>query len=70
MEITDFLDASANSGKLKVILLMFEWVWPKTGMAIYLVIKTLKSVLKNFCSKNWGNRPKIGFCEFKEKFGH
>ena len=23
-----------------------------------------------FCPKNWGNGPKVGFFEFKEKFGH
>ena len=23
-----------------------------------------------FCPKNWGNGSKIGFFEFKEKFGH
>ena len=45
MEWTDFLHAGANLGKLKVILLIFEWVWSKMDVAIYLVIKTLKSAV-------------------------
>ena len=45
MEFTEFLHAGANSGKPKVILLLFEWVWSKMGMTIYLVHKTLKSAV-------------------------
>ena len=36
MERTTFLHAGANSGKLKVILLISEWMWVgKWGVAIY-----------------------------------
>ena len=38
-----FLHAGANSGKLEVISLIFEWVWSKMGVATYLVYKTLIS---------------------------
>ena len=34
MEWTDFLSAGANSGKLKVILMIFGWMLSKLGMAI------------------------------------
>ena len=42
MECTEFLHGGANSGKLKFISLIFEWVWSKMGIAIYLVYGTLK----------------------------
>ena len=45
MEFTDFLLAGANSGILKVISLIFEWVRSKTGVAIYLVYKAVKSAV-------------------------
>ena len=38
-----FLYAGANSGKLEVISLIFEWVWSEMGVATYLVYKTLIS---------------------------
>ena len=54
-EWTDFLNAGANSGKLKVISLIFEWSWLKMGIAIYLVHETQKSaLLKNECM-NWAD---------------
>ena len=31
MEWTDFLHTSSNSRRLKVILMIFGWVWPKGG---------------------------------------
>ena len=40
---SDFLHAGANSINFKFISLTFEWVWSKTGVATYLVHKTLKS---------------------------
>ena len=43
MELTDFLHAGANSGKLKVISMIFGWVnIVKIGHG-HLVRKTLKS---------------------------
>ena len=39
------LHAVANSGKLKVISLIFEWAWSKIDVAIYLVHETLKSTV-------------------------
>ena len=33
MEWTDFLHAGANSGKLKIDLMIFGWVFSKMGMA-------------------------------------
>ena len=54
MEWTDFLRAFANSGKLKVTSLIFEWVWSKMGMD-YIVHETLKSAyLKDECM-NWAD---------------
>ena len=35
MEWTDFLHTGGNSWKLKVILMIFEWVWSKTDLAIF-----------------------------------
>ena len=43
MEWTDFFHAGSNSGKLKVISLIFEWALSKMDVAIYLVHETLKS---------------------------
>ena len=34
MEWTDFLHAGVNSGKLKVISIIFRWMWSKLGVAI------------------------------------
>ena len=34
MEWTDFLYADANSRKLKVISIIFWWVWSNMGMVI------------------------------------
>ena len=34
MELTYFLHAGANSGKLKVISILFMWKWSKVGVAI------------------------------------
>ena len=34
MEPTDFLHAGANSGKLKVISMIFGWAFSKMGVAI------------------------------------
>ena len=43
MELTDFLHAGANSGKLKVISMIFGWVnIVKIGQC-HLFLKTLKS---------------------------
>ena len=45
MELTYFLLAGANSGILKVISLIFEWVRSKMGVAIYLVYEAVKSAV-------------------------
>ena len=45
IEWTDFLHAGANSGKFKVISLIFEWIWSKMDMVVYLVQEFLKSAL-------------------------
>ena len=42
MELTDFLHAGVNSGKLKFVSLIFERVWSKMSVVIDLVQKTLK----------------------------
>ena len=34
MEWTDFLHTGGNSGKLKVVLMIFGWAWSKIGMTI------------------------------------
>ena len=34
MEWTDILRCGANSGKLKVISMVFEWAWSEMGMVI------------------------------------
>ena len=49
MELTYFLHAGANSWRLKVISLIFEWMLSKMGVATYLVHKSLKSVV----SEEW-----------------
>ena len=36
---------------------------------IMLWVTELDFLDKLFCPENWGNEPKIGFFEFKEKFG-
>ena len=44
MEWTEFLHSGINSGKLKVDLMIFGWVWSKMAMGL-LVHETLKSVV-------------------------
>ena len=38
MELKDVLLAGENSGKVKVISLIFECVWTKMGMTTYLSV--------------------------------
>ena len=37
MKYTDFSHAMANSEKLKVMSIIFGWVWSRISMAIYLM---------------------------------
>ena len=44
IEWTDFLHGGANSGKQKVISMIFSWARSKMGMHGHLVHETLKSI--------------------------
>ena len=52
MELTDFLHADTNSGKIKVASVILGWVWLKMGMATWIRRLWnwvyLKNGLKNF----------------------
>ena len=52
MNWTDFLDTGTNSGKLKITLIITEWVWSKVSVAFMVLWKLLylKNDLMNWAS--------------------